>query len=110
MPETIQSVLANFFEHEAAWRLRKYQMDGGDPRQKCSAAWFRALATFVSQLTNNDPGIQALEAFGWPARCFSRGTGAESNLALRSVGIKGSRNDPVVVYPSSGDLEKIWKA
>jgi hypothetical protein len=114
MPETIQSVLSEYFQYEAKWRLNKYQkgVERGqeDVREKCSSEWLSALATFIRRLPDDDPGIRTLASFGWPVRCFTRGAGTESAAVTRTIGYKGAPDRPIVRPPDIYYIEKAWVA
>jgi hypothetical protein len=112
-PDTLQSVLADFFRHQASHHRHEYrkslEREHEDLRRKCSADWLCKLAWFVQRLPEYDSRLKTLADFGWPAECFRRGTGTEGLHAALSIGFKGGIARPIVREATTEDLEEAWK-
>lgn len=110
--ETLQEVLSAYFRDESLWRQRQWERFalGVDKRYRTATTWLAELAAFVRRLPDDDPGIETLTAFGWPAECFRHGTGFEGSCAVKRVGFDGTRTKPLIRQPEKHDLERAWAA
>ena len=108
---SIQTELSKFFRDEAAWRLKKYEVGNhADPREWTAAQWHIRLAIFIEGLPDNDPGIETLASFGWPAECFRHGTGFEGMTIASRLGFRGTPTSPNPRLPKENAMWGCWAA